>query len=270
MNLKEVLSNGFVHLYDRGLIEIKGKDSRELLQRIITRDIKYLNNESYLYSLILTPKGKYLYDIFIFLGVNGNIFMDCHIDKINDLIEKIKFYRIDSDVKIRNSSKNYKVFYTYKVGKLDDCIFFKDPRDNKMGYRLISSVDIMGNFLDYELYNKNRIENLVIEPSIDMEEQKSFPLDYNMDKYGAIDFDKGCYVGQEVTTRIKLRNIIRKGIYKINCYKKFQIGDIIHCNDSVAGRILSNSDGLGMALLKKEFLNQNIEIKGNKIEVINI
>ncbi len=208
----------FQLLSNRALISLEGTDCIKFLQGIVTNDVISLVEGSILYSLMLTPQGRFMYDFFIFRHQN-KLYIDHESQFTQDLITKLKFYKLRADVTIEDLTNDY------CIAALDDnpvtcgdCVF-RDPRSPKLGYRsYIKSVDLDSfakanthtKFYSQSLYNY-----LIPEPHKDMIQGRSFPLEYEMDSFSAISFTKGCYLGQELTARTKHRGVVRKKLYKL-------------------------------------------------------
>ena len=181
-------------LEDRSIIKIEGDNCSIFLQNLITNDIKKCNDS--LYSCILNAKGRFLYDIFLFKVKENQFLIDCFSDWSKDLIDFFSFYDLEGNITI--SLENFKVISTFeKKGVL----VFEDTRSKNMAYRALVE-DISGyDFKKIEEYELLRIQNLVIDGAKDLIREVSFPVHYSMDY--ALDFYKGCYLGQEALARVK-------------------------------------------------------------------
>ena len=208
-----------VHLQDRGLIEIRGSESETLLQRIITNDMKKLSDDNGLYSLLLTPRGKFSYDFFIF-KMNDSIFIDVHKDQLEDLYIKIKSLRINESLKLRNSSR-YHIYAAFgekpsksNFASIQHC--YKDPRHTDMGYRFISP-DLLSLPNDYgHMCDDIRMKCLIPDGCLDIMTEERFPFEYGLDKFNSIDHDKGCYIGQEVVSRMRFKSRPNRCLYLLD------------------------------------------------------
>ena len=236
---------------NRQLIELKGDKVFNFLQGLVTIDVSNMSEGNCKYGLILTPQGRYRNDIFIFIKKGGNVILDC--GGKDNVLDYLKKYRVGYDILMRDISNKFSVYSSYE--KNAD-ISFPDVRNLNMGYRNILEKGSGVNDKDKN-YLKNRVKNCVIECCIDMEIEKSYPIEYGL--HYAIDFEKGCYIGQEVTTKINLMGDPKNDIYEIkilDCEECIDIGNKIYCDNVNIGRILSNIDGKGMMLAKKRFVNK--------------
>jgi len=207
-------------LSDRKLIEITGADAKKFLQSLITNDINKLSNENSIFACLLTPQGKFLFDFFIY-EINSKIIIDIINKFFEQFIKKLNLYKLHSDVEIIVINGN--ILFSNKPIDCDN--IFRDPRTSKEFYRIIDFNFEQSADDNLDLYHKIRIENMLIEGAYDLIQEKSFILHYGYHNLNAIDFDKGCYVGQEVTTRSFRRGVIRKKIISFQSVQDLNQGD---------------------------------------------
>ena len=283
-------------LENRGLISITGEDSKEYLQNIITNDINKVSKSSSVFAALLSPQGKYLFDFFVIKN-DGGYLLDCDGSSVKDLANNLAKYKIRSKVEIKDLSSNYVVgimnIENFKIiqnelGKQVSTFeyrsspIFVDPRDNDLGARIISPLEKL--YLTIKKLNLKIVENksyikkaflkgIPVEGLINLKEQL-FGLEINFEKLNAIDFKKGCYIGQENTARMKLKNKIRRQLVSIKSEKNLKIGDEIKYNDKIVGRILIDKP-YPFALIKlfdpefSVFKNKKLKINNNNVEIIS-
>lgn len=193
-----------IDLSNRSVILLSGNDAEHYLQGLITNDIKKSGADKLLYAAMLTPQGKILFDFLIQKTANGFL-LDVLSTRAEALIKRLNMYKLRSDVKIEQLT-DYKVYHSEVDG-------LPDPRNSKIGKRLITNavVQVTGGFADYE---KKRIEAGLPE-SEDFIYEDDFPLQCSFEELNGVSFDKGCYVGQEVTARTKYKGNIKYAFYKI-------------------------------------------------------
>ncbi|MBX7146136.1 MAG: folate-binding protein [Alphaproteobacteria bacterium] len=267
----------------RSLIAINGKDNFNFLQGLISNDIHKLNHNNCLYAAFLTAQGKYLYDFFL-LYQNDTIYIDCHTQQKDSLIKRLGFYKLRSQVVIQDISNNWVIGYIYdsqspklfdlkdQVGYTKDIqhsIISIDPRNKKLGFRLYipksEYSDFISKFSLTELnddtnYERLRINLAVPDGTKDLIPEKSTLLDYGFDHLNAIDWNKGCYIGQELTARMHYRALTKKALYTVHLKGlPPEIGTIIMHNDQEAGEMKSSIQNIGLALLRKEIIDMNIK-----------
>ncbi len=247
-------------LENRGLISITGENAKEFLQNIITNDINKVSGSSSIFSALLSPQGKYLFDFFVIKNDRGYL-LDCDGNSVKSLIDNLSKYKIRSKIEIKDISSNYVLGIIHyenfkKIQKelnkqaftlhFRESPIFVDPRDSDLGARIISPLEKL--YLTIKKLNLKIVENnsyikkaflkgIPVEGLINLQNQL-FGLEINFEKLNAIDFKKGCYVGQENTARMKLKNKIRKQLMSIKTEKSVKIGDEIRYNDNVIGKIL--------------------------------
>ncbi len=283
-----------VLLEDRGLISIDGEDAENFLQNIITNDIKKVSFKNTIFSALLTPQGKYLFEFFIIRAEKG-YFLDCDNNFTNEIINYLSKYKLNSKIEIRDiSSKNIIGVITRKKfleiqkneAKNTDTIIYRDSpifldsRNLNLGARILSSLEKLHltiNKLKLKIINPNsyliKAHSLGI-PIKGIENLKGalFALEANFEELQAIDFKKGCYIGQENTARMKLKNKLRRRLMPVKTEQNLNIGDEIKYNNTVIGKILINKP-MPFALIKLfepnflEFYNKGISINNKKVEL---
>ena len=283
-------------LKKRGLISISGEDAKEYLQNIITNDINKVSESNSVFSALLSPQGKYLFEFFVIKNDNGYL-LDCDGDTVKNFIENLSKYKIRSKVEIKDLSSSYVVgiiHYDYfkmiqkEQNKQEltlhfrDSPIFVDPRDSDLGARIISPLEKL--YLTIKKLNFKIVENhsyikkaflkgIPIEGLKNLQNQL-FGLEINFEKLNAIDFKKGCYVGQENTARMKLKNKIRRQLMSIETEKSVKIGDEIKYNDNVIGKILIDKP-YPFALIKlfdpefSVFKDETLEINNGNAKIIS-
>ena len=248
-------------------LSIEGGDSNEFLQNLITNDINKCSEENILYSCLLSPQGKFLSDFFIFKKEERYL-IETHSFFYNKLLTKLKMYKLRSKVHINevNNLHSYSVFGDLKKDQ-DTFIFNTDPRNKNIGLKLIhlkNNPKILNhlNEINEEKYHQILIQNIVPLSHYDLEENKSLLLENNFENLNSISWDKGCYVGQEITARMKYRALLKKKIYSLEIKDGSAIiGQIIKDNESEFGKIISIKKNFVLAMLKIELADKKIVTK---------
>jgi len=228
-------------LEDRGVLFVQGKDAKEFLQNLITNDIDKVNETNSCFASLLTPQGKYLFDFLIIKHKNG-YFIDCEKLQIENLYNQLDLYKLRSKVEILNLSNEFVVaalsnekFLEFEHAKnlpgftikyREDPIFL-DPRKKELGARIIvnleklylslKKLDLSASNIDE--YYKFSHEIGIAQKNTDQLKNKIFGIECNFEELNGIDFKKGCYVGQENTARIKLKNKLSKRLLPIQLVK---------------------------------------------------
>jgi tRNA-modifying protein YgfZ len=253
--------DNYIALQDRNIIEISGDDRKKFIQGLITNDINKTSGNEIIYSAMLNSQGRFLYDFFIF-EQEQKLFIDCSNSRCDEILQKFNLYKLRSKIEIKKNN-DLKVFWNLSKGD------FLDPRNPNLGYRTYSNKPLTPNSLPLTPYHLNRISLKVPEGEYDLTYEKSFILEFDFDNLNAIDYQKGCYVGQELTARTHYKGEIRKRIFhlKISNTQNLEKNHEITCEGKTAGIILSSftseSELHALALIKASELNEYASIIGN-------
>ena len=276
-------------LDDRGFIRINGIEAKDFLQNIITNNIEKVTENLMLFSSILTPQGKYLYEFFI-LKQNDEFLLECEKEIVPEVIKIFNIYKLRSKVNLIDVSREYKsIIITLEKFKeieksefLKDELAYIDPRNKKLGAKIVSKAknteNIIKNFnlktVNKEKYYFKSFSLGIAQINLSKLKDKIFGIENNLDELGGIDFKKGCYVGQENTSRIKLRNKLRRRILPVHKISGEMLeNDIIKYNNIEIGKILINKP-YPFALVKvvepdlNSFANTELECGKSKIRII--
>jgi folate-binding protein YgfZ len=258
-------------ILDRKIIKISGSDRKNFLQGLITNDINLLEDQDVLiYSLMLTATGNFFCDFFI-NQTKDNLYLDVEESRIDEIFKKLSLYKLSANIELKISNNLKIIFLENKTEKIK---YFPDPRSNKIGFRAIlndeelSKIQNDSDFCqkDLNFYNKIRL-NLKIADHTDLTIKKSIPAEYGFFDLNCINFNKGCYIGQEVMARIKYKGVIRKKIYliEISDDNPFSKNDEINYNDRKIGNILSsikiNDQILALAILKNSIIEEDPKVQ---------
>ena len=284
-------------LEDRGLISITGEDSKNFLQNIITNDVEKVSSSNSIFSALFTPQGKYLFEFFLLLTKEGFL-LDCDNKFTNEIITYLSKYKLRSKIEIKDISTNHVIglislekFIEIQnnENKNTDTIVYRDspvfidPRNKKLGARILSTLEKLHltiKKLDLKII---KAENYFLDAhalgipikGVENLKEQLFGLEANFEELKAIDFKKGCYVGQENTARMKLKNKLRRRLLPIKFDQELSIGDELKYNNITIGKVLINKP-MPFALVKlfdpdfSEFNDKDISINDNKAKLINI
>lgn len=264
-------SNYTTKLKNKRVISVTGDESEAFLNNIITNDIKNIEKKKAIYSCLLSPQGKVISHFFIIKIQNQFLFI---IDKflLTELIEKLNFYKLRSKISIKEESK-YNILFTLNNNcKPNPILEFEDPRNKKIGKYLIFNGNIDKNItLDTEdFFNQIINANGLIDNIFNQIKNQFFSLELNLKELNAIDFSKGCYVGQENTSRMNLKNKIAKRIFRIDNADQIKINEDLIFKNEIIGKIVSTNPSFAIIKMAKfdSFLNKNISSKSNnKIKI---
>lgn len=255
-------------LQDRGIVTLEGGDTLNFLQDLVTADVTRATRSEATYGLLLTPQGKFLFDFFI-LRDGERWILECERDRADVLVKRLTLYRLRKKIDIANESDRYTVV-AMPTGEAPASAkyAYQDPRLSALGIRAILAGDDAQALASDEKYERLRLELGVPSSGRDLVPEASFPLEGNLDELMAIDFDKGCYVGQEVTTRSKRRGNRRKRILPVTFSKEGVLpGSEIRAGEKNGGQVLSVHGDLGLAMIRLERWNNATGLMIGDIEV---
>jgi folate-binding protein YgfZ len=250
-------------LPDRGVVKVAGEDAGNFLNGLVTTDVGRLKPGQGRFGALLTPQGKIIVDFLITeapAGHGGGFLIDCPKALAQGLADKLKFYKLRAKVTVENLSDSLGVLAAWdgEPTTLPD-LAFTDPRDERLGVRILvpaeleqKLADLIGaELLDASAYETQRIANGVPRGGLDFMYGDAFPHETNMDRLSGVDFDKGCYVGQEVVSRMQHRGTARTRSVKVLLDGPSpEAGTTILAGDKQVGTIGSTADGKGVALVR--------------------
>ena len=274
------INNVFI-LEERGILYINGEDTESFLQNLISNDIKKVNETNSCFASLMTPQGKYLFEFIITKHKKG-YFLECEKKIIDELFIKLNSYKFRSKIEILNLSNEFIVavlsrekFLTLKKSKdlagyttkfREDSIYL-DPRHKDLGARLITNLEKLHLSLKLlELKSSNLDEYYSISselgiPQINTDKLQNnlFGIECNLNELNGIDFKKGCYVGQENTARIKLKDKLSKRLFPVEVIEgDLSKDNIIHHENTELGKVLINNK-FPFAIVK--FKDKNFEFE---------
>lgn len=206
----------------RGVIEVAGSEARELLHRLVTNDVEGLSAGEARYAALLTPQGKIVVDFFIVAasskGEDDRFLIDCPSELASDLTRRLTLYRLRAKVTLADRSDEWDATPLLDADTTGDpgLTVFADPRHPALGLRVIGprdAVDVLRGFAAD--VTARRVEAGVPEGGTDFIYNDAFPHEANLDRVHGVDFRKGCYVGQEVVSRMQHRGTTRKRVLPV-------------------------------------------------------
>lgn len=237
-------------LKNRGQIRISGPQARAYLQRLITADINRLGNDcALLYSCLLTPNGKFLYDFFI-REVDSALYLDCEGgERAESLAKTLNAYKLRSEISIECEPESP----VYTIWGSSTAYEYPDPRNTEMGGRIYAAPEEKMLRATFSQWDRYRIERKIPDGSRDMPPQTATLLEYGIDLLGGISWEKGCYMGQELTARMRYRGLTKKHIVRVNSQSLPEPGTPLFSKDTkLQGEMRSSCDDVGLALIKKD------------------
>jgi tRNA-modifying protein YgfZ len=208
-------------LEDRAVIRVSGEDATSFLQGLLTNDLERLHPSEARYAALLTPQGKILFDMIVVRapGEEPSYLIDGTAAQAADLAKRLGFYKLRAKVAIADVSADQAVaaFWGAEAPHIDEGVLYADPRDPRLGWRAILPRPAAAAFGSEHVneYEGLRIAVGAPKGGLDFAYGDAFPHDANFDLLHGVDFDKGCYVGQEVVSRMKHRGTARKRIARV-------------------------------------------------------
>src|SRR5579862_1077865 len=259
-------------LPDRGVVKVTGDTARDFLNGLITTDTTRLQPGLGRFGALLTPQGKITVDFLITeapAGHGGGFLIDCPKPLAQALADKLKFYRLRAKIEVENLSDSLGVLAAWDgEAKLKPDLTFTDPRNSQLGLRIFvppelaqKAADAIGaELVDASAYEAHRIAVGVPRGGLDFMYGDAFPHETNMDRLSGVDFDKGCYVGQEVVSRMQHRGTARTRTVRLLLDGPApEVGSAILAGDKSVGTMGSAADGHALALMRIDRAGEALE-----------
>ena len=265
-------TSNYFNLVDSKFLSISGEDRGNFLQDLITNDIHKCDSTNSIYSCLLTPQGKFIADFFI-IDHKKSYLIETHKKFAEDLINKLKIYKLRAKVEINivNDLLSLSLIENNDLLQSEaEILLFKDPRSDKLGNKIFvakkkfKEIKKKYNLIEdnFEKYRELLMKNLIPFSSEDLIQNKSLLLENNFDKINAIDWEKGCYVGQEITARMKYRALLKKQLYALELISgNINIGDKIVEKEVNLGQVISKANQYIFCMLKIELVKEKSKKK---------
>lgn len=249
-------------LADRGVVRVAGEDAAKLLQGLITSDMELLTQQPALHAALLSPQGKILFDFFVAKIADGFLLETARAQAAG-LAKRLAMYKLRAKVDIRDASDDFRVLAVWGEGPVSasetaGLLSFPDPRLAALGLRVLaearSAPDIAaatgGTDATSEAYHAHRIGLGVPEGGRDYTFGDAFPHEADLDQLGGVSFTKGCFIGQEVVSRMQNRATVRKRVVPVTGEASLTMGADITAGTATIGSIGSVSGLQALALLR--------------------
>ena len=249
-------------LADRGVVRVAGEDASRLLQGVITADMELLSAQLAIHAALLTPQGKILFDFFV-VKAPGGFLLETAADKAADLAKRLTMYKLRAKADIQDRSAAYRAFAAWgsapsNVGGAGETHIFPDPRLGALGWRgltgarLVSGIASAVGGLDAsaEDYHAHRIALGVPEGGKDYAFGDTFPHEADLDQLNGVSFSKGCFVGQEVVSRMQNRASVRKRVVPVAAEATLTPGAEVKAGAAVIGSVGSVAGTQALALVR--------------------
>jgi len=234
-------------MLNRTILCVSGPDAKSFLQNLVTNDVNKLN-DNIIYSALLNPQGKLVTDFFL-VDFGQKILIDVNSNASDNLLKLLNLYRLRAEIDIEKT--DLKVSTGIKNKPKEG---LEDPRNPKMGWRYYGDEDLSEKKIDWE---KLRIENLIPEFGKELSSD-SYILEYGFETLNGVDFKKGCYVGQEVTARMKHKTKLRKGLAIVQTAGSVPFETPIYSDNKIVGKVFSSTNSQALAYLRFEFASKKM------------
>lgn len=259
-------------LPDRGVVKVSGEDAHKFLDGLVTTNVELVRPGLGRFGALLTPQGKIIADFLVTQAPEshgGGLVIDVPLALAQAFATKLGFYKLRAKVTVENISSQIGVLAVWDgAPTVKPDLAFEDPRDPQLGWRLFVPDDLVeetaaaigAEVSDGETYEAHRIACGAPRGGIDFIYGDAFPHETNMDRLRGVDFDKGCYVGQEVVSRMQHRGTARKRTVRVRLEGSApEVGLPVTAGDKPVGTMGSSANGLGLALLRTDRVSDAIE-----------
>lgn len=250
----------------RRILCLQGPDRYRFLQGLVSCDVVSLEKGGVAYGAFLTPQGKFLEDLFL-ISVSDKLYIDSYAENAASFYKKLQLYKLKSDVTL-TPLPEAQIFASFdQPTELTNAVAYKDPRHHDMGWRII----LLGEPFpeaetDLSSYDQHRYALGIPDGARDMPVDKAILLEYGFDEMKAIDWDKGCYLGQELTARTKYRGVIRKRLVPFTYEGETpEVEASLSFEGNHAGEVRAAASGKGLALLRLSFLKKYLAQEGEYV-----
>lgn len=266
---------------NRSVISVAGDDRATFLQGLISNDIKKAGPDRAIWAAFLTPQGKFLWDLFIV--EQGDAFLiDVEAERAEEFRKKLSMYKLRAKVTVAMTELS--VFAVMDAPALalpgqpgaarafGDGVAYVDPRPAALGARVVlaNAEPLLAAGLaeaDFATWDRARLAAGIPDGSRDMVPDKALLLENGFDELGGVDFDKGCYMGQELTARTKYRGLVKKRLLPVTLSAPVEPGTPLMAGEAEAGEMRSSCGDLGVAVVRLEHLGKPLTAGGASVEV---
>ncbi|HEV8681147.1 MAG TPA: folate-binding protein [Stellaceae bacterium] len=276
----------FVILEDRGVLAVSGPDRRAFLQGLVSNDVEKVASDRAVYAALLTAQGKYLHD-FIMVESGDAIWLDAERARLADLKRRLSIYRLRAKVEIaeRPDLAVAAIFGDGAAAALglpdapgsarpeDSGVMLVDPRLAELGARAIGEREPLTRLpfeaAEFAAWDRHRLALGVPDGSRDLVTEKSILLEAGFDELNGVDWQKGCYVGQELTARTKYRGLIKKRLFPVRIEGATPApGTMVTADGSDAGEMRSSRDATGLALLRLDAIDEGRTLQADQAQLL--
>lgn len=264
------MTSSLLKLENRAVIRLSGPDARDLLQGLVTNDVTAVSNDGAVYAALLTPQGKFMFDMII-VADRDDLLLDVEASRKDDLLRRLMMYKLRAEVTITDEP-SLTVFSSI-ASQDSEGTGYKDPRHEDLGWRLIAADTSATETSEQSLadYEIRRLRAGVPDGSRDMKIEKDFWLETDAERLNGVSFTKGCFVGQELTARMKHRTTLKKRLSPVIVAGGAEHGAQIKTgDDKTAGEIRTSHGDNAIAYLRLEYLDTPMFVSGKPLTVVAV
>jgi folate-binding protein YgfZ len=249
-------------LPNRGVLALTGEDRVSFLQGLVTNDVRLADPDRVIYACLLTPQGRFLHDMFIY-GEVDRLLIECEAARRDDLLKRLKMFALRAKIGLADVTSEYGVEVAWPIGE-----GLADPRHPELGVRRLVAADSCGAEA-YQLYDRHRLSLGIPDGSRDMPPGEALPMENNLDKLHAIAWDKGCYMGQELTARMNYRGLVKKTLRRVRIEGAAVAGTLLMAEGREIGEMRTSNGDLGLALVRVDFEGEGTSLGETRVILLS-
>jgi folate-binding protein YgfZ len=260
---------GFVDT-TRTVLRMEGADVRDVLQNVVTNDVAGVVPDRAVYAALLTPQGKFLFDFLLIEGPDGALLIDVAADRAQALAQRLKMYCLRRDAAVTGEA-GLGVALVWGERAPDGDLVVRDPRAEALGWRIYAAdpgaalTRAGAQEAGRDAYDALRIAHMVPASGIELVPDETYILEAGFEAMHGVDFRKGCYVGQEVTARMKHKTELKKRLVQVRVEGDAEPGTPVTADGKPAGTLFSQSGGRGLAHLRLDRAQGALEAGGARV-----
>ncbi len=259
-------------LRDRGMIAVTGEDARGWLDNLVTNDLSDLEVKGIVYAGLLSPHGKLQFEFFVHFEAGNALYIETLLDSVPALMKRLQMYKLRSKVTLKDVSEEWCVLWGRVGAEPLAPLQLPDPRAPDKLWRGVCPKAAVGYDQAPGPYVEERVRLGLAEAPLDYELGDVYPHEANMDLTAGVSFTKGCFIGQEVVSRMQNKTVVRKRVVRVRSDEPLAHGADINIGDAVIGRVGSAAGREALAMVRldraSEALEKGITVMSNGHDVL--
>ncbi|HQT65030.1 MAG: folate-binding protein YgfZ [Acidocella sp. 20-57-95] len=244
------------YLAGRGVIAVAGADRVGFLNGLVSNDVAKVAAGQAVWAAMLTPQGRYFSDFFMFHD-EERLLLDAPRTAVPEILKKLNRYKLRAAVTLTDVSEMFHAYAAWEGAPPPVPITAPDPRLREAGFRLLSEVALVPNAAPDE-YDAHRHWLGLPDGPPDLEADKTLLLEAGFDELNGVDWQKGCYMGQELTARTKYRGLVKRRLVPVQCSDTIKTGALVMADGAEVGDVRSFSGRMGLAMLRVDALQKSL------------